>query len=210
MKLNMTLMKKLYLVLITISLIFVFILLDSNELKNITFVIDPGHGGNDPGAISFSGFNESDINYNYAIILKSELKKHGANVYLTRSKDEFVDLEDRVNFSNEKNADYFISLHCNSAENINAIGIEAFYYDDSTSMNLSRILCEIISNDLNRPNRGLKQGNYRVLIGQNCPATLLELGFLSNELEEQELIKRKIINKTAKIITEYFVEITDG
>lgn len=210
MKLNMTLIKKLYLVLITISLVFIFIAIDSNELNNITFVIDPGHGGNDPGAISFSGLNESDLNYDYALILKSELKKHGANVYLTRSKDEFVKLDDRVNFSNKHRADYFISIHCNSADNLNASGIEAYYYDNSTSMNLSRILCEILSKELNRPNRGLKQGNYRVLIGQNCPATLLELGFISNEYEEQELIKKSTMNKTAKLITKYFVEISDG
>jgi N-acetylmuramoyl-L-alanine amidase len=95
-------------------------------------VIDPGHGGIDPGAISKSGIKEKNINLQIARLLKKQLEKEGLEVYLTRSDDEFVPLAARTNFANKIKADLFISIHCNSsAANKYASGFETYFLSEA-------------------------------------------------------------------------------
>mgnify|MGYP000194437811 CR=1 FL=1 len=91
-------------------------------------IIDPGHGGKDPGAIGPTGLKEKEVTLGIALYLEKLLKGAGIPTYLTRSKDEFVYLEDRTNFANQKNAFVFVSLHANSVLNHrpSAKGIETF------------------------------------------------------------------------------------
>ena len=91
-------------------------------------IIDPGHGGKDPGAIGPTGLKESEVTLGIALYLEKLLKGAGIPTYLTRSKDEFVYLEDRTNFANQKNGFLFVSLHANSVLNHrpSAEGIETF------------------------------------------------------------------------------------
>jgi len=92
-------------------------------------IIDPGHGGKDPGAINrTTGLKESEVTLGIALYLEKLLKGAGIPTYLTRSKDEFVYLEDRTNFANQKNGFVFVSLHANSVLNPrpSAEGIETF------------------------------------------------------------------------------------
>ncbi len=91
-------------------------------------IIDPGHGGKDPGAIGPTGLKEKEVTLEIALYLKKLLKGAGIPTYLTRSKDEFVYLEDRTNFANQKNGFVFVSLHANSVLNHrpSAAGIETF------------------------------------------------------------------------------------
>ncbi|GAI19370.1 unnamed protein product, partial [marine sediment metagenome] len=91
-------------------------------------IIDPGHGGKDPGAIGPTGLKEKEVTLGIALYLKELLKNAGIPTYLTRSKDEFVYLEDRTNFANQKNGFVFVSLHANSVLNHrpSAAGIETF------------------------------------------------------------------------------------
>ena len=91
-------------------------------------IIDPGHGGKDPGAIGPTGLKESEVTLGIALYLEKLLKGAGIPTYLTRSKDEFVYLEDRTNFANQKNGFVFVSLHANSVLNHrpSAEGIETF------------------------------------------------------------------------------------
>lgn len=108
-------------------------------LKVRTIVIDPGHGGKDPGAISRFGLCEKDIVLDIAKRLKNLLSAKGIyNVYMTRDSDIFVPLEDRTEFANKNGADLFISLHINSSPNSDARGIETYYLslasDDEAKM----------------------------------------------------------------------------
>lgn len=98
-----------------------------NSVK--TIVLDPGHGGKDPGAIGKKlKANEKDINLAVALKLKNLLEKElGVNVLLTREDDRFVSLYDRTRFANEKRADLFISLHSNSSKSTTSRGIETYY-----------------------------------------------------------------------------------
>lgn len=100
-------------------------------LKIKTVVIDPGHGGHDPGAVGPKGVKEKDINLKIAKELKKILDKDGKsigidNVYLTRSTDRFIPLEERTAIAKKLNADLFISIHCNASKNRKAVGSESY------------------------------------------------------------------------------------
>ncbi|MFB3845172.1 MAG: N-acetylmuramoyl-L-alanine amidase [Candidatus Cloacimonadaceae bacterium] len=94
-----------------------------------TIVIDPGHGGKDPGAIGRSlRAQEKDINLAVSLMLKEMLEKEmGVKVLLTRSDDRFVSLQSRTKFANENKADLFISIHTNASRDINSKGVELYY-----------------------------------------------------------------------------------
>jgi len=97
-------------------------------LKVKTIVIDPGHGGKDPGAVSKSGLQEKHVVLDIAKRLKTLLESSGSyHVYLTRETDIFIPLEERTAFANQKGADVFISLHVNSHKSRDAQGIETYY-----------------------------------------------------------------------------------
>ncbi len=95
-----------------------------------TIVIDPGHGGKDPGAIGYKKYEEKDSVLKIAQYLKKELQKRGYKVYLTRYKDQFVSLHDRTSLANRKNADLFLSIHANAAPKksyLSMKGVETFF-----------------------------------------------------------------------------------
>ena len=96
-----------------------------------TIVVDPGHGGKDPGAISRSGVKEKYVNLVIAKQLKKYLEASGIKVILTRDRDKFVSLWARSDMANKQNADFFISIHANSARSSQANGIEVFYLSDA-------------------------------------------------------------------------------
>lgn len=90
-------------------------------------VIDPGHGGKDPGAIGVNGIKEKDITLMIAKQLEALLKQDGFVVYLTRDKDIYLSLEERTAIANSLEADLFISIHVNSSKNRRLRGIETYY-----------------------------------------------------------------------------------
>ncbi|MFH7319527.1 N-acetylmuramoyl-L-alanine amidase [Desulfurivibrio sp. D14AmB] len=93
-------------------------------------VIDPGHGGRDPGAISPSGIMEKDVTLRVAKLLATALKQRlGSEVILTRDRDIFLPLEERTAIANSRDADLFISIHVNSAPNRGARGVETYILD---------------------------------------------------------------------------------
>lgn len=96
-------------------------------------VLDPGHGGKDPGAIGVNGIAEKDIVLTLAKELAKKLrKKMDVEVILTRERDIFVPLEERTAFANVRNADLFVSLHINASRNRRLRGIESYYLDNAT------------------------------------------------------------------------------
>lgn len=114
-------------------------------LKVRTVVIDPGHGGHDPGAIGPSGLREKDVVLKIARRLRERLIEEGKsfgieNVYLTRNDDRFIPLEERTAIARKRKADLFISIHCNGARTKKAHGIETYilgFTDDQTSLQLA-------------------------------------------------------------------------
>lgn len=96
-------------------------------------VIDPGHGGHDPGTLA-KGLNEADLTLDVALRLEKLLQKDpGVEVVLTRRTDVFIPLEERTAIANRHNADLFLSIHANSSKNAEANGIETFYLSFASS-----------------------------------------------------------------------------
>ena len=105
-----------------------------------TIVIDPGHGGNDPGAIGATGSHESEVVLDVALRLGALIRKNHPDVKViyTRSTDVFIELYRRAEIANKNKADLFISIHCNSAPNATAYGAETFVMGvDRTNANMA-------------------------------------------------------------------------
>ncbi len=94
--------------------------------KKPRVVIDPGHGGHDPGAIGKNGLREKDVNLDIALRVK-ELLKDEFEIFMTREKDVFISLDERTAFANSKKADIFVSIHTNSNRKKNINGIETYF-----------------------------------------------------------------------------------
>jgi N-acetylmuramoyl-L-alanine amidase len=108
--------------------------------KERTIVIDPGHGGKDPGAIGLYSLKEKKLVLAVAKYLKEELNRRGYPVYLTRQRDRFVNLKERTKFANQKKASLFISLHCNMAPHLpNVYGIETYFLSPARSDRAKRV-----------------------------------------------------------------------
>ncbi len=101
--------------------------------KKYLVVIDPGHGGKDPGAIGINGTFEKDINFLFAQIIKSVLSSNKITVKLTRTDDRYLYLRDRINFAEKLKADLFISIHADASKNKNASGFSIFSLSDKAS-----------------------------------------------------------------------------
>ncbi len=115
--------------------------------KLAIIVIDPGHGGDDTGAIGSSGKKEKDITLSVALELEKQLKKNTkARVILTRRDDSYITLEERTAIANKKNADIFISIHANSARRKAASGVETFFMSVNATDDEARELAAIENN----------------------------------------------------------------
>ena len=111
--------------------------------KRKTVVLDPGHGGKDPGAVGIGGIREKDLVLRLSEFLRDMLQKKGYKVYLTRDSDEFIELRDRTKFANKKNADLFVSIHANAIDTRysdpdKAQGIETYFLSPARSERAKR------------------------------------------------------------------------
>jgi N-acetylmuramoyl-L-alanine amidase len=113
-------------------------LVEQLGLKVRTIMIDAGHGGKDPGAVA-NGLEEKDINLRMARILGRELQQQGFEVHYTRTRDTFIPLEERTAMANAKNADLFISLHCNAIKDHSVKGLEVYYLNLATDAQAVRV-----------------------------------------------------------------------
>ena len=191
-----------------------FLQLPNVKQNKFSVVIDPGHGGPDPGAIGIGGIRETDVVLEVSKIVKSLLSKKGVKVNLTRKNEVDLDLPRRVSFANKVNADIFVSIHANASRgkrrDIN--GLETFYYRGWRG----RLLAKRIQNQILRvspgsPDRGVKQGRYYVIKNTRMPAVLVEIGFLTGRIDARRLEKpshrKRIAYSIAKGILEYLSKV---
>lgn len=117
----------------TITYVNDFLLINERNKSSIeVIVLDPGHGGKDPGAEGANGLQEKHIVLSIAKKLKSRLENElNVKVLLTRDDDSFISLKERTDFANSNNADLFVSIHTNAAENKKAHGIEVYYLSEA-------------------------------------------------------------------------------
>ena len=192
---------------------------DVLQLPNVkqnkfTVVIDPGHGGPDPGAIGIGGIRETDVVLEVSKKVKKLLSENGVKVILTRKNEVDLDLAPRVSFANNKNADIFVSIHANASrgkrKDIN--GLETFYYRGWRGRLLAkRIQKEILRVSPGSPDRGVKQGRFYVIKNTSMPAVLVEIGFLTGRLDARRLEKtahrRRLAYAISKGILTYLSKI---
>ncbi len=166
-----------------------------------TIVIDAGHGGHDPGAVSVSGFYEKTVNLAVARKVASLLRGKGLQVVMTRSGDEFLELEDRAAISNRYNARLFVSIHADSAPRRSARGF-TIYVARAASW-AARRAASVISRAMDETglaNNGVRRADYRVLVQTQGPAVLIELGYLSNPQDERLLRSVSFQNRLGQAI----------
>ena len=226
--------------------------------KRRTIIIDPGHGGKDPGTSYQGKLNEKDIVLNFSKVLKEKLTNNGYRVFLTREIDKFIKLNDRVEFAKKKGADLFISIHADASKKDNVrgfsvytlsekkmdkeaekvanlenkgsvfsrkglIGInltqsrniiedwqikQAFKRANRSSFEFAEILVNNVkkkSKLLNRPHR---YAGFAVLKSPNYPSVLVELGFITNDKDRNNLRSKNwqsiLANKFVDAINENY------
>lgn len=166
------------------------------------FCIDAGHGGKDAGAVN-GGLYEKASALATAKLLKKELEAKGHEVIMTRDSDTFLELSERCTIANKANVNAFISIHCNSAENKDAHGIETWFCTGSvTGEQLAKAVQAELIDSTGANDRCIKPGTFYVLKNTKAPAILVETGFISNEEEKILLFKTYYQEKMVKAIAE--------
>lgn len=170
---------------------------DPNKgLKDKVIVLDPGHGGIDPGAHGERN-NEKDLTLATAKKVKEKLETAGAKVVMTRTGDTYPTLSERVKISQNNNADVFISIHYNAGSS-SASGIETYFWKTNTDESkLASLVQNGIIKSTGMKNRGTAEGNFQVIRDNTDSAILVELGFISNPDEENIVETSDFQNKVA-------------
>jgi len=151
-----------------------------------TVVVDAGHGGYDNGAKARQGLPEKMLTLDVARRLKPLLENRGYHVVMTRTTDVFIPLGGRTGISNSHPDAAFVSIHFNCSPRRAADGVETYYYDRRSVPLAANILREIAC-CYGSHSRGVKYARFYVLHHNERPATLLELGFVSNAKENAKL-----------------------
>lgn len=172
----------------------------NQSLTGYNIVLDPGHGGKDPGAIGLGGVYEKDFISSTASKVAQQLRNAGANVILTRAGDYFVSLNERARISNAYNTHAFVSLHYNAFPIISVNGVST-YYSSTSDKQLAREVQSYLASTVSLHNRGIMQGHYRVLRNSNAPSILLELGFITNPNDLSIIQTADYQNKVAQAVT---------
>lgn len=155
-----------------------------------TVVIDPGHGGPDPGAVGIGGLRETDVVLDVSLQVARLLQDRGVQVILTRTSEVDVDLPPRVALANSSGAHAFLSIHANALnmERPDVNGIETFYFQSPLSRALaSSVQSEVLSVSPGSPDRGVRPGRFFVIRRTVMPSALVETGFVTGELDSPRL-----------------------
>ena len=163
-------------------------------------VVDAGHGGSDVGATR-AGIYEKDITLDISKRVADLLTNKGYHVEMTRRKDDTVSLQDRVLFTEEKNADLFVSIHVNSSVSEEPYGLETHYYTDE-SYAFAQEVHKSLAQKIDSKDRGLFKSKFYVINNSIAPSILVETGFISNTAERNSLVTDERKQKTAKAVVD--------
>jgi len=172
-------------------------------------VLDPGHGGDDPGAVATNAFPEKKLTLDIARRVRKKLKVPGVSVRMTRRGDQTLTLAERSAVA-ARRGDVFVSIHANKAPNVAAEGIETFVLPadgypstsatgtvfeshpgnlhDAASTQLAYFIHREMGSKTQAVDRGIKRARFEVLRNSPCPAALVEVGFMSNTGELAKLL----------------------
>jgi N-acetylmuramoyl-L-alanine amidase len=184
---------------------------DGVEQKRVSIVIDPGHGGRDPGKVGVNGALEKDINLAIALKLRNLLEVNDILVIMTRTEDRGLysesdsnkkrtDLNNRIKIINSSDAVFALSIHQNSFTQENIKGAQVFYHSQSEqgtvlAMALQEQLKETIKDNNHR--KAKSNTSYYMLKHTTCPLVIVECGYLSNRTEAALLLDESYQEKMA-------------
>ena len=193
-------------------------------------ILDPGHGGSDPGAIGKTGIKEKDVVFDIAKRCQKKLNAMGIQTVMTRKKNRKLHLKERPRMAKKLQADLFVSIHANSSRNRAAKGIETHIlpvanfpctapsslpktaYAGNTWDQINLLLAYYIHKSAlattSAADRGVRRSRFSVLRHATCPAILIECGFLSNKAEEKNLNNPAYRDKIATGIANGIKELT--
>jgi len=191
-------------------------------------VLDPGHGGDDKGANNLRrGLQEKEVVLELAKDIRSILKRYDIDVRLTRWQDVNLELDERCQYAAKVQADLFVSIHLNAAENDDSSGIETHVLPpagcpitasskvnsrdisaypgnqhDSANMVLGYMLQKSLLKYTRAEDRGVRRSRFQVLKSAPCPAVLVECGFISNRKEREKLMNVEYHGRIARALAE--------
>lgn len=178
-------------------------------------VVDPGHGGSDPGAIGINGLYEKTVNSEISYRLEKLLKEYGYEVVLTRDRDISLSLDKRVEIAKSSDADLFVSVHANAHPDSSIQGTMVLYHDAAypnpsypaseemkkltpQSRRLAQSILDAVLEEVPNINRGLVPSSAYVVRMGNIPSVLVETAFLSNAKDAEKLSSPAYWDKYAK------------
>ncbi|WP_414526470.1 N-acetylmuramoyl-L-alanine amidase [Nodularia chucula] len=163
-------------------------------------MIDPGHGGRDPGAIGIGGLREADIVLPISKRVAAILEQNGVQAVLTRDSDYFVSLQGRVQLADRANADLFVSIHANaiSMSRPDVNGLETYYFQSGQS--LARSIHNSVVQNVTIRDRNVRQARFYVLRQSSMPSVLVEVGFVTGAQDAARLRTTAYQNQMADAI----------
>lgn len=195
----------------------------SHSNKGHVVMLDPGHGGYDPGAITSQGVYEKSINLQIAQKVKEMLEPSGIQVVLTRDEDidyapdqvrgrntkKQIDLNRRIAMANQAKADVFVSLHVNATATGQNSGAETFYhYKSESGKRLAALIQQELIKISGMNRRIAKPGDFYIINNTSMPAVIVEMGYLSSKKEQKKLqqswYQEQLSRAIAKGIANYF------
>lgn len=203
-------MKKVVKFLIIFVIIIISVMIIMKKDDELIVCIDAGHGGTDAGAVNEKRY-EKDDNLEVAKLVKKFLEEQGIKTIMTRDNDTYVSLRQRCRIANKKEADLFVSIHRNSAEQGNGIEIWTNSKKHKDDLDLANSILEKLKNTKIQNDRGVKSGtakgnntNYYVLNNTKMPSCLIELGFITDN-EDNKLLDENM-EDYAKAIANGIIE----
>ncbi len=160
-------------------------------------VIDPGHGGRDPGAVGIGGLQEKQINTTISNRVQQQLQAAGITVLMTRSSDVFVDLDARAQYANRAGANLFVSIHANaiSMSRPEVNGLETYYF--SSGERLARSIHNAVLRNVSMRDRGVRTARFYVLRYTTMPSVLVETGFVTGAEDAARFRDPAAVNRIA-------------
>lgn len=192
------------------------------ESEEIAVVIDPGHGGSDPGMVGINQALEKDINLEVSLKIYDLLIEAGYQVLLTREEDtgmdesgemsKVEDLDARVSLMNETNPQLVVSIHQNSYSSESIHGAQVFYYTNSSEGAVAAQILQdaLLAVDPDNTRQIKANDTYYLLKKTEVPTIIVECGFLSNASEADKLIEDTYQQELAEAITSGIIEYLEG
>ncbi len=173
------------------------------DRQQVVIMLDPGHGGADPGAIGIGGLQEKGVVWSVTQQVAAILRQQGLTVQTTRQGDQTLDLQPRVDRAEAARANLFVSIHANAVnmQRPEVNGLETYYFADS-SLGLARVIHQRILGSLRMNDRGVRQARFFVLRRTSMPSVLIEIGFVTGATDAPKLSNPQWQSQMAQAIAQ--------